>query len=254
MTTPSRTVKTESTSIIDAMYSPRAQLINQLLAVLLIVGFVIVLTIKVGLPFTIIVGGSAIIGFFCWRVTNLRQAVTPMTTTVLFLLTTAALHTHMFEEHDAVFGPAMSRLFGIAVPDERFLAIFVFALPVVYYLTAIGLLLRIPLAGFVAWFIFIGPGIAEFTHFIFPLITPALDPTNAAPISATINGVHVQGMENHHFALTGRYYFPGLYTAVLPMIPGICSVWWLFRSRTHRHDSAALDDVNARGLGPALAR
>ena len=249
-----RIQKTEATSIIDAMYSPRAQVINQLLALALIVGFVIVLTIKVGLPFTIIVGGSAIIGFFCWRVTNLRQAITPMTTTVLFLLTTAALHTHMFEEHDALFGPAMSRLFGIAVPDERFLAVFVFALPVVYYVTAIGLLLRIPLAAFVAWFIFIGPGIAEFTHFIFPLITPALDPTNAAPISATVNGVHIQGMENHHFALTGRYYFPGLYTAVLPMIPGICSVWWLFRSRAHRHESAAVDVADAREMGRALAR
>jgi hypothetical protein len=147
----------------------------------------------------------------------------------------------------------MSRLFGIAVPDERFLAIFVFALPVVYYLTAIGLLLRIPLAAFVAWFIFIGPGIAEFTHFIFPLITPALDPTNAAPISSTVNGVYIHGMENHHFALTGRYYFPGLYTAVLPMIPGICSVWWLFRNRTRRHDTAALDVVEARVRGRALA-
>ena len=247
-------MKPESTSIVDAMYSPRAQVINQLLALVLIVGFVIVLTIKVGLPFTIIVGGSAIIGFFCWRVTNLRQAITPMTTTVLFLLTTAALHTHMFEEHHALFGPAMSRLFGIAVPDERFLAIFVFALPVVYYLTAIGLLLRIPLAAFVAWFIFIGPGTAEFTHFIFPLITPALDPANAAPIAATIKGVYIQGMENHHFALTGRYYFPGMYSAVLPMIPGICSIWWLFRSRTHRHELAAVEVAGAREMGRALAR
>jgi hypothetical protein len=148
----------------------------------------------------------------------------------------------------------MSRLFGIAVPDERFLAVFVFALPVVYSLTAIGLLLRIPLAAFIAWFIVIGPGIAEFTHFIFPLITPALDPTNADPISSTVNSVYVQGMENHHFALTGRYYFPGLYTAVLPMIPGICSVWWLFRSRANRHESAAVDVADTRGMDGALAR
>lgn len=254
MTTPSHTATTASTAIVDAMYSPRAQVINQLLALVLIVAFVIVLTITVGLPFTIIVGGSAIIGFFCWRATNLRQAITPTTTAVLFLLTTAALHTHMYEEHSGLFGPAMSRLFGIAVPDERFLAVFVFALPVVYYLTAAGLLLRVPLAGFVAWFIFIGPGIAEFTHFIFPLITPALDPTNAATISATVKGVLVEGMENHHFALTGRYYFPGLYTAVLPMIPGICSVWWLFRNRTNRHESTARNVIDAHQMGRALAR
>jgi hypothetical protein len=137
----------------------------------------------------------------------------------------------MYEEHSALFGPAMSRLFGIAFPDERFMQIFVFALPTLYYLTAIGLLLRVPLAGFVAWFIFIGPGIAEFTHFIFPLITPVLEPANPAPIDAVINGVSIEGMANHHLAVTARYYFPGMYTAILPMILGICAVWWMFRNR-----------------------
>src|SRR5919108_1415958 len=128
----------------------------------------------------------------------------------------------------------MSRLFEIAFPDASFLKIFVFILPVVYYLTAIGLLLRVPLAAFVAWFIFIGPGIAEFTHFIFPLIRPALEPTNPAAISATINGVPITGMENHYLGVTGTYYFPGLYTAVIPMIPGIYSVWWIFKNRQCR--------------------
>jgi hypothetical protein len=169
-------------------------------------------------PPTIIVGASAIIGFLCWRMTNLRRAIDPAKTAILFLLTTAALHVHMYEEHARLFGPAMSRLFDIAFPDERFLQIFVFVLPTIYYLTAIGLLLRVPLAAFVAWFIFIGPGIAEFTHFIFPLIPPALEPANPAAIN---------GMPNYYVGVTGKYYFPGMYTAVLPMIPGIYSVWWL---------------------------
>jgi hypothetical protein len=137
----------------------------------------------------------------------------------------------MIEEHHGLFGPAMSRLFDFAFPEARFLQIFVFILPTAYYLTAIGLLLRIPLAAFVAWFIFIGPGIAEFTHFIFPFVPPALEPTNPAPISAVINGVQIADMANHHVGLTGKYYFPGLYTAVLPMIPGMYSVWWLMKSR-----------------------
>jgi len=213
------------------MYSARAQAVNQGVSLALIVLFVAALKINVGVPPTIIVGASALVGFFCWRATSLRRAVTPVATTILFLLTTAALHVHMYEEHSALFGPAMSRLFGIAFPDERFMQIFVFALPTLYYLTAIGLLLRVPLAGFVAWFIFIGPGIAEFTHFVFPLITPALEPANPAPINAVINGVSLEGMANHHLAVTGRYYFPGMYTAILPMIPGICAVWWLFRNR-----------------------
>lgn len=219
------------------MYSPRAQLINQGVAIALTVLFIAALKINVGLPPTIIVGGSAIIGFFCWRITNLRRAINPVKTAIVFLLTTAALHVHMYEEHDCLFGPAMSRLFDIAFPDARFLQIFVFILPTLYYLTAIGLLLRIPLAAFVAWFIFIGPGIAEFTHFIFPFIPPALEPTNPSPISAVINGVRIEGMENHHIAVTGKYYFPGLYTAVIPMIPGIYSVWWLLKNRHEAADS-----------------
>src|SRR5689334_5055935 len=202
------------------MYSARAQALNQVVALALIAVFVTALKTNVGIPPTVIVAASALVGFFCWPAT-----------TALFLLTTAALHIHMYEEHSALFGPAMSRLFGIAFPDERFMQIFVFAQPVLYYLTAIGLLLRVPLAGFVAWFIFIGPGIAEFTHFIFPLLTPALQPANPAPIDAVIDGVHMESMANHHLALTGRYYFPGMYTAILPMIPGICAVWWMFHNR-----------------------
>src|SRR5262245_9933088 len=213
------------------MYSPRAQAANQIVAFGLIALFVAALKVNVGIPPTIIVGGSALVGFFCWRATNLRRPITPVVTTILFLLTTAALHVHMYEEHSALFGPAMSRLFGIAFPDERFMQIFVFALPTLYYLTAIGLLQRVPLAGFVAWFIFIGPGIAEFTHFIFPLITPALQPANPAPINAALTALTHDAMANPHIAVTGKYYFPGMYTAILPMIPGICPVWWMFRNR-----------------------
>lgn len=213
----------------SAMYSPKAQQLNQLIALSLIFVFVATLKINVGIPPTIIVGASAMAGFVCWRKTNLRRPIEPFKLTILFLFTVAALHTHMYEEHSCLFGPSMSRLFNIVFPDESFLIIFVFVMPVIYYFTAIGLLLRIPLAAFVAWFIFIGPGIAEFTHFIFPLLRPALEPSNPEAISAVINGVNMKGLENHYIGVTGRYYFPGLYTAVLPMIPGIYSVRWLLK-------------------------
>lgn len=222
------------------MYSPRAQAINQVAAAGLIGLFVPALAIGIGLPPTIIVGGAALIGFFCWRATNLRRPIEPERTAVLFLLTTAALHLHMIEEHARGFGPAMSRLFDIAFPDSRFLLIFVFVLPTIYFLTAAGLLLRVPIAAFVAWFIFIGPGLAEFTHFIFPLIAPALEPANPAPITAVIDGVRIEGMENHHLSITGRYYFPGLYTAILPMIPGSYSVRFLLKRRHRERAGAAV--------------
>jgi hypothetical protein len=218
-------------SFVDRLYAPRAQAIQQVLALVILAVFATVMTINVGAPVAVIVGVSMLVGFFCWRATNLRRPIEPQKTAILFLLTAAALHVHMIEEHVKQFGPAMSRLFGIACPDSRFLLIFVFVLPVVYYVTAIGLLLRVPMAAFVAWFIFIGPGVAEFTHFIFPLLKPSLEPSNLAPISATIRGMRIDGMENHWMGVTGRYYFPGMYTAALPMIPGIYSIVWLFRNR-----------------------
>jgi catechol 2,3-dioxygenase-like lactoylglutathione lyase family enzyme len=48
-------------------------------------------------------------------------------------------------------------------------------------------------------------------------------------------------MANHYFRVTGKYYFPGMYTAVLPMIPGIYSIVWLFRNR-HRRDGSVRRD------------
>jgi hypothetical protein len=81
----------------------------------------------------------------------------------------------------------MSRLFDISWTERSFLLIFAFLGSCLYALTAIGLYYRIPLAGFLVWFIFIGPGVAEFTHFIFPLLKPALDPTLPAAITATVS-------------------------------------------------------------------
>jgi len=34
----------------------------------------------------------------------------------------------------------------------------------------------------------------------------------------------VAGMPNYWIGATGRYYFSGMYTAVLPMIPGIWAI------------------------------
>lgn len=91
-----------------------------------------------------------------------------------------------------------------------------------------------PLAGFVAWFIFIGPGAAEFTHFIFPVLQPALHPHVHEPISQVVsNGNFVAEMKNYWLQTTGSYYFPGMYTAVLPMIPGIWAIVRTFRNH-HR--------------------
>src|SRR6476620_10281239 len=150
-----------------------------------------------------------------------------------FLLTVAALEAHMTEEWLTGFGPAMSRLFDISWSEHSFLLVFAFIGPTLYSLTALGLYYRVPIAGFLAWFIFIGPGVAEFTHFIFPLLRPAIQPDVAAPLSTAVsNGQFVADMRNYWLRATGTYYFPGLYTAALPMIPGIYAIVRLAGRRT----------------------
>lgn len=182
----------------------------------------------IGLAPVVIVGGSGAIGFVIWIRTYLRRPLAPRIILTPFLLTVAALELHMAEEYLTGFGPAMSRVFDISWTERSFLMVFAFIGPAIYALTALGLFYRVPLAGFIAWFIFIGPGVAELTHFIFPLLEPALEPELPAAISRTVsNGTFVADMPNYWIETTGRYYFAGLYTAVLPMIPGI---WAIVRS------------------------
>jgi hypothetical protein len=94
-------------------------------------------------------------------------------------------------------------------------------------LTTLGLFYRIPLTGFIAWFIFIGPGVAEFTHFIFPIIQPRIEPTNINSITQIINGSEITNMPNYYYKTTGHYYFAGMWTAALPMIPVIYAIYRL---------------------------
>jgi hypothetical protein len=188
--------------------------------------------IKIGLPPVIIVGGSAIIGFFFWYFTYLKTPTDPKVILPLFVLTVAMLQIHIVEEYLTGFGPAMSRLFNIPWSEKSFLMIFALVGPVIYTLTTLGLYYKIPIAGFIAWFIFIGPGVAEFTHFIFPLLKPHIAPADLNSITQTINGTEIVNMPNYYFKTTGHYYFAGMWTAILPMIPGIYAIYKL--AKGHR--------------------
>jgi hypothetical protein len=193
---------------------------------------------SIGLPPVVIVGGSSLIAMVLWSRTYLRRPLPAAVILPLFLLTVAALEVHMTEEYLTGFGPAMSRLFDISWTERSFLLVFAFIGPALYALTALGLFYQVPLAGFLAWFIFIGPGVAEFTHFIFPLLRPAIQPDFAGTISGTVsNGGFVANMRNYYVRTTGTYYFPGLYTAVLPMIPGIWAIVRLVRASKRANET-----------------
>jgi hypothetical protein len=162
------------------------------------------------------------------------------------LLTVAALQVHLCEEYLTGFGPAMSRLFDNSWSEKTYLMIFALVGPAIYTLTALGLYYRIPIAGFVAWFIFIGPGVAEFSHFIFPLIRPDILPDVKATISQQVaNGAYIENMRNYYIKTTGHYYFSGMYTAILPMIPGIFAIIKLIKlNRRQKQESGVTVATN----------
>jgi hypothetical protein len=150
---------------------------------------------NIGIPPVVIVGGSSLIGMVMWIRTYLKRPLDPRVILPPFLLTVAGLEVHMAEEYLSGFGPAMSRLFDISWSEPSFLMIFAFIGPTLYALTALGLYYRVPLAGFMAWFIFIGPGVAELSHFIFPLLEPAItdcDPDLAGGVERAFIGQHAQ--------------------------------------------------------------
>jgi hypothetical protein len=186
---------------------------------------------EIGWPPVLIVGGSGIVGSLLWWKTYLRRPLDPNVVLPPFLLTVAALEVHMIEEYLTHFGPAMSRLFNISWSERSFLMIFAFIGPAIYSLTALGLFRKVPIAGFFMCFIFIGPGVAEFVHFILPALRPDVAPLLAQNISGTVgSGRFITEMPNYYFGATGRYYVSGMYTAILPMIPGIYGVTRLLKA------------------------
>jgi hypothetical protein len=123
----------------------------------------------------------------------------------------AGLIFHIREELTQGFAAAMRQTFHMtAFSDTTYLNVIVFAVPILYILTAIGLWYERPFAEFLSYTLLFGPGFMEWTHYVFPLF---------------------QGGAYH--------YFPGMWTAWVPMIPGLSALAWNIR-RIHREESATV--------------
>ena len=95
--------------------------------------------------------------------------------------------------------------------DTNFVNAIVFGVPVLYLLAAIGVWFEIPFAEFLSYTLLFGPGFIEWTHYIFPL-----------------------------FQAGSYHYFPGMWTAWLPMVPGISGLIWNWnRVRQQRREHPA---------------
>src|SRR5437879_243083 len=167
--------------------SKRVQIFSVIAAVLFVMVAMTAGYRRIGVPPVVIVGGSSLVALVLWIRTYLRRPLDPEIILPGFLLTVAALEVHMIEEYLTGFGPAMSRLFDISWTERSFLMVFAFVGPTLYALTALGLYYRVPVAGFLAGLLFIGPLLAAVARFIFPLLQPALHPELAGSISQAVS-------------------------------------------------------------------
>jgi hypothetical protein len=86
------------------------------------------------------------------------------------------------------------------------------------------------MAGFVAT-LFLTTRLAECGLFIFPLLRPTVLPGTPEPISREIAGVFVQDMPNYYLATVGHFYFPGMYTVILPLAPALYALFQIWKAR-----------------------
>ncbi len=118
--------------------------------------------------------------------------------------------------------------------ERGLLIVFAFVGPGLYALTAIGLFYRVRFAGFLAWFIFIGPGVAEFTQTSHRSGESA---KSVAPVSKRCFDLSPAQLLCPH-----TYYFAGMYTAILPMIPGIYGIYRILQKNRRRKALVVRED------------
>ena len=174
-------------------------------AILMVILFWVLGLRYLSAPITIIVGGSMAVGLVFWLRFLHGRPAEPMIVLPPFLVMMAALSAHKMEEYYAGFPQAISSLFGVHFTMETFLLVFEQVGPMLYFLVILGLLVRDEFANFFACFLMIGMGLGEATHFIFPLIA---------------------GGPYH--------YFPGMYTAILPIATGVWTILTVVRASAPR--------------------
>jgi hypothetical protein len=142
---------------------------------------------RIGLGFTIIVGGSAIVAYFVWLLTTYRYPVDGRKILPLYLVAIGMQFIHLTEEYVADIPDNFSALTGSHFSPNAFVLIAVLAGGIAYLFAGFGLIHHHPVANYLLWFFLIGPvGLVNtIAHFTFPF-------------------------------LAGSAYFPGLLTVILP--------------------------------------
>ncbi len=197
---------------------------------LLLVAAVTYLFLNVGVIILMIVGIPAVFAFLFWKVTYLNKPTEPSVIIPFFLATVAGFEFHVIEEYKGHYAPAISRIFNFAWPDDVFIII-ICILAAALSLVAIGLYYKHPVAGFIA-ILFIFTRFAELFLFIFPFIKPKIKPDTMQIVSEVIHGKLVENMPNYFYSTTGHFYFPGIYSIILPILPAVVATYIIWKKRT----------------------
>lgn len=175
-----------------------------------------------------IVALPAILGFGFWSVTYLQKPTSPAVLLPPFMLSIAAFEFHLIEEYHGGYPLAISRLFNVAWTDFAFFAT-VCVLSGALLIVSVGLYYQKPVAGFLS-ILFLVTRLAEIALFIFPFVRPELSPDNSNSISQSISGTLLSNMPSYYYPVTRYYYFPGMYTFPLVLLPAVYALYqiWVY--------------------------
>lgn len=183
-----------------------------------------------------IVGVSGLAALILWHRTFLQVPPDPGVTLPPYLAVVAGFFAHLIEEYAQHYPLAISRLFGIGWTELGFV-MSTYALAAGLSLVAIGLYYRSTLAGFMAW-LFLVSRLAESLLLAFPLIRPSIAPEVSSAVSETVaSGAFVADMPNYYYQTTGSYYFPGMYTVALTIVPALYAMHRIWTQNSRSLDS-----------------
>jgi len=166
----------------------RIEILPPIVIALIVASLIYFVLNFVGPVATLIIGGSAALGYFAWLFTTYKKPADPKAVLPLYLLVVAFELIHMSEESMTDFAGRFGSLFG---ENFSIFAPMVLLFGGIWVLAGIGLIYKNPVANFIVWFVAIGPGVANgIAHFVFPV-------------------------------LAGTLYFPGLITVIFPFIASI---------------------------------
>ena len=168
------------------------------------------------LPVGVILG-SMMGGLIGWRKTTALRSVDPYKVVPLYLLLQALFYLHVGEEVATHFNQGIAALSGHPWRDAEFDYLITLIGPIVWVYAAYSLWKGQAFGNFILWFMIVGMIVGEPTHLlVFPVVRMVKE-----------------GVEYD--------YFPGMYTALFPMIPAILALVLILNDhKTHQQHRANL--------------